>query len=297
MQRSYATLLLIFAIGSSASFSQTPPVTSTQKNQTSEISAILGLGPRMDRLRVLQAERRCGEAANPEELTLRQDISEVVQSAAFDVEGVQAEIENERALLMEIRASLGNKRDRAVNITNVANLVTGTGIGIAVNALQFSSSTANVGNSLGVGSGVGTTILSILGIRLQRGSKISVGRVPNMLAPLFDRQAVLNTEYPETVRAFLRGDPAGSDVGGQSRLERLKADWKSAGRLPEEKDPAYASQVTKMTSSEDPQVKITIDDLSNRIAMLGDVSGRAGLMKRDLARLLRTMSSENCTAR
>jgi hypothetical protein len=44
-----------------------------------------------------------------------------------------------------------------------------------------------------------------------------------------------------------------------------------------------------MTTSENPKVKVSITDLSDRIAMLNDVSGRAALMKRDLALLMRSL--------
>jgi hypothetical protein len=77
-------------------------------------------------------------------------------------------VQHERAQLYEISSLLQARRDRAVNLSNVANLITGTGLGIAVTGLQFSSSTANFGNGLGVGSGIGATVLSVVGIRLQR---------------------------------------------------------------------------------------------------------------------------------
>ena len=38
----------------------------------------------------------------------------------------------------------------------------------------------------------------------------------------------------------------------------------------------------------DTKVKISIDDLTDRIAMLTDVSGRVSLMKRDLALIMRS---------
>ncbi len=40
------------------------------------------------------------------------------------------------------------------------------------------------------------------------------------------------------------------------------------------------------TVSEDPKVKLSIEDLTNRIAMLGDVQGRVSVIKRDLATLI-----------
>ena len=42
-------------------------------------------------------------------------------------------------------------------------------------------------------------------------------------------------------------------------------------------------QITRLTSSLDTKTKLSIYDISDRIAMLGDVTGRVALMKRDMA--------------
>jgi hypothetical protein len=46
------------------------------------------------------------------------------------------------------------------------------------------------------------------------------------------------------------------------------------------------------TSSQNPDVKVRIDDLTNRIAMLGDVQGRVPLMKRDLSVLITSYTKD-----
>jgi hypothetical protein len=47
-----------------------------------------------------------------------------------------------------------------------------------------------------------------------------------------------------------------------------------------------------LTSSLDTKKKLSIDDISDRIAMLSDVSGRVGLMKRDLAKSMMSLKKE-----
>jgi hypothetical protein len=88
-----------------------------------------------------------------------------VTAASLDADGVLAELESERARLSELSAAFAV----APRSSRVAGLTTGAGLGIAVNAMQFSSSTANLGNGLGVGSGIASTALSIIGIRQQHG--------------------------------------------------------------------------------------------------------------------------------
>ena len=135
-----------------------PAVTSNPhaSENAEQVAKILGIAQLVSDARRMHSEGMCGAPATLEEISMRQDILERVVAASFDVDGVLAELENERARLSELSSALQSHRDHTINLLNVANLVTGTGIGIGVNALQFSSSTANVGNSLGVGSGIGS---------------------------------------------------------------------------------------------------------------------------------------------
>ena len=164
----------------------------------------------------------------------------------------------------------------------------GQRIGYRGEALQFSGSTANIGNGIGVGSGIGSTILSIIGIRRQHGPQASVGKVPDMLAPLFARQAAWNSYYPPEVLEYLRSAPPGDG----SRIDQLMAEWRQAGRLGSAGDPKNDRKLVRLTSSLDDKTKLSIGDLADRTAMLADVSGRVALMKRDLAELVRSLRAD-----
>jgi hypothetical protein len=251
-----------------------------------QAAKILGISELVNRARLMHAQSPCESPATIEELSMRQDILESVVAASFEVDGVLAELDNERAHLSELSAALQSRRDRAVNLTNVANLVTGSGLGIAVNAMQFSSSTANIGNGLGVGSGIASTLLSVIGIRLQHGPQHSIGRIPNMLAPLFARKSALSSYYPPPVLEYLQSVPPGESTDSGSRLDQLMAEWQRFGRVGRPGSAKTDRKVTRLTSSLDDKTKLSIDDLSDRVAMLADVSGRVALMKRDLAELM-----------
>ena len=289
-------LFLAIAASSSALGQQTTDKPISRENLYSnylqenaeQVAKILRLSATMGKLRSLQQNRSCESAPTTEELSLRQDVLETVIWASFNVDAVLAEIDNERAQLMEMRAGLQNRRDHAVNLLNVANLVTGTGIGIAVNALQFSDSTQNVGNALGVGSGIASTVLSIVGIHKQRGPITGIGRTPNMLAPLFGKEPVLSTYYPPSVFEYLQSVPPAAPEQG-ARLDQLKTAWIQEGRTLPVGAPKSEGKLTVLTTSQNPKLKISIDDLTDRIAMLTDVSGRVSLMKRDLGELMMSM--------
>lgn len=215
------------------------------------------------------------------EVVLRQKVSEEFEAAELDVEGVIAELSNEQGDLGTIRAELQTRRDKKVAKLTTAALLTGSALGTAVSATQFTSlgtRTANVGDAIGVGSGAASTLLSLLAAKAQNGPQGTVGVVPNMLVPLLGEEVpVWHAEYPPEVLAFLHEVPAGEDPGKGTRLEQLMASWGKAGRLQNRK---------ALTTSGD-TVKVTIDDLTNRIAMLGDVRGRISLIKRSLATLRR----------
>ena len=224
-----------------------------------------------------------------EELGLRQEISERVMAVSLDVDGVLAEISQEQARINEVSTSLQGRRDKGVNLASLASLVTGSGVGVAVNALQFSNSTANVGNGIGVGSGVASTVLSLIGIRLQRGPASPIGSAPNMLAVPLGRNPVLYSDYPDHVLAYLNRVPPGENQERGTRLEQLMHEWTMLGRLDPPTTPKGKKEVDLMTSSQNARLKLRIDDLGNRAIMLADVAGRVSLMKRDLAELMRSL--------
>ena len=265
-------------------------------SEADQVADILGLTAEIQRVKTLQAQLGCKTVSSPEELTLRQHLLESVQTAELDVDGAIGEIDNERGELGNLQTSLKASRDKTVARLNSAALITGSGAGAAINATQFttlSSRTNNIGDGVGVGSGIASTILAYLATRKQHGPSGTVSDTPNMLAPLFDRPAVLNTEYPQAVMQYLQSAPTTGSPERGTRLEQLKAEWGRAGRLQPSDSAKEQKKIIALTSSGDKDVAVSIDDLTDRMAMLGDVSGRIALMKRDLALLMRYLKSSS----
>src|SRR5690349_11687574 len=152
-----------------------------------QFAHLIGVDGSLATLRTLSEQQPCDPAHLMQELRVHQQLSDKVLATSLDIDGVLAEISNERAELVEVRSVLQSRRDRSVNLLSIAGLVTGTGLGIVTTSMQFNSSTANLGNGLGVGSGIASTVLSVVGIRKQRGPGALVGRMPNMLAPVFGK--------------------------------------------------------------------------------------------------------------
>jgi hypothetical protein len=265
-------------------------VATSNSDQTAHI---LGLDVKVSQLRALRSRGSDDPTAALKEMRLRQDLLESIQAAILDAEGVLAELANERGQLADLRFSLQNRRDRTVGRLNAAALLTGSGLGVAVSASQFttlSSRTQNIGDGVGIASGVVSTLFALAAVRKQNGPSGTVGETPNMLAPLLGgkSEAVLSSYYPTSVLLYLKTIPAEGVAKRGTRLEQLMEQWGSAGRLDESDSVKRQHKITVLTTSMDTTVKISIDDLTDRIAMLTDVSGRVSLMKRDLARIMRS---------
>jgi hypothetical protein len=286
----FAALAIAHSALAQAQTPSSPPRSRMLMERESEqVAQILGLDSRIQQLRALRTQRPDGSPATLEEISIRQDLMEQIQIADLDVESVLAELSNERNLLSDLRTILQSRRDRTVNRLNTAALITGSGLGAIVNATQFtvlSDRTQNIGDGIGVGSGVASTIFSIMAARRQSGPKGSVGEAPNMLAPLFDRTPVLNSYYPAPVRRYLESVAPDAESQKETRLDQLKATWIRDGRLDATNTAKRAQKIQAVSTSKDPQTKVSIDDLTDRIAMLGDVMGRVSLMQRDLALLM-----------
>ncbi len=274
------------------------PVSGLQASATAnsrQTAQILGLDSKMRKLRALQSQRLSNSSATLEEISLRQELLESVQASFLEVDSVIAELTNEQSELGTLRTSLQSRRDKTVSRLTSAALITGSGLGVAVSATQFttlSNTTQNVGNGIGIGSGAASTILSVLAARRQRGPNGSVADTPNMLAPLLGGTPVLNTYYPPAILQYLQSVPVGQDPGQGTRLQQLMAGWDKAGRLSAADSEKRRQKVAVLTSSGNSNVKVSIDDLTDRMAMLGDLRGRVSLMKRDLAVLMRSYTTK-----
>jgi len=208
-----------------------------------EVAGLIGAAVLIDQLDRLPR----GGGVSLEELTLRQEITEAVLSTSLEVDGVIAEIESEIAQISEIRAFLEARRDRAIGINALSNIVTGGALGIVGSALQFKESTNTIGNAVGVAAGSVTTVLSALGLRQQHGGRHALGIAPNMLAKVFDRPAEFHSDYPREVWTYLNS-VAPSERGTVTRRAQLIKEWTELGRIDRPDTEKGRSKVELLTS-------------------------------------------------
>ncbi len=138
---SFLPFLLNAAGSAQVGSASTPlPGPTSPQLEVNQVSDLLGLTDSVRQLKSLRAQAGCGlVAASPEELTLRQFLSESVQAASLDLDGAMGTIANERGELANLQTSLKASRDKTVAKLNATALITGSGIGAAVSATQFTT--------------------------------------------------------------------------------------------------------------------------------------------------------------
>jgi hypothetical protein len=257
-----------------------------------EAAKVFGIADLVDQLYRLSETTRQQPQSTPslEALMLRQEITEAVVTASLEVDGLLAEIDSESAQISAIRAELESRRDRAINLNTIANIVAGAVSGVAGTALQFKSNTANTGNAIGVaGAGI-STVLSFIGLRQQRGGKRALGVAPNLLAKVLDRKPEFHSDYPEDIWNYLNSVPP-AEQGSETRRARLLKRWTELGRLENASSPKAQHKIDLLTSSVSEQRALSIDVLVDRGAMLADVRAQVSLINRDLSKLMLAVKS------
>lgn len=299
LRRLCLVAFLIVALTCAAS-AQTQPVSAERKTEgprlspeAAQVALEIGVAPLLERLDHFSGGLPAGDQTTRiDSLILRQEITEKVLSTSLEIDSVNAVIDAEIEQIRSIRSDLQARRDKTQNIINMASIVTGGVFGAITSAMQFSAGTVNLGNGIGVAGGVGSVLLSLVGIRKQGGRR-KLGDSPRMLARFFGRQPdaveAISSVYPEAVWSYLNSPtPSRPNLG--TRREELIAKWRSEGRLEPDASPKAKGKIEAASNNPSQVRKLSIDNLDDRMAMLLDVRARVSLMKRGLSEILRGLS-------
>ncbi len=216
------------------------------------------------------------------EMTLTQRLQGAVIASALDVDSVNARIDYESARLGEVQSYLSTRRDKRVNLLNVANVVLGTGVGAVGSGLQLIGSAQHAGNIVSTSAGFGGTILSVIGLR-QPPVVRAPGFTPAMLAKLLGAEPGPGSDYPPDVWAYL-STPDLSLPRGESGQQHLMFEWTSFGHL---KEKPNSKTISALTSTGKGGTPLSIDIISDRLAMLADLRAHVSALQVDLAELMR----------
>jgi hypothetical protein len=254
-----------------------------------QVANVIGVLPLVQRLGALRSGSKPAGDTSVEELSLRQQITEAVLTASLDLEGVLAEIDFERAQILEVRQQLSGKKDQRVNVLTLSSIIIGTGSGFVGTSMQFSGPLAKTGDWIQAVGGAGGVALSILALR-PTGGKGLLGTAPNMLAPLFGRTPELRSEYPSDVWTYLNTAPANDPRVHVPWKDNLISEWVSLGKIGPPAAPGSQAKIDQLTSRIADQKRLSADLLADRSTMLIDLRSRLSLMTRDLRDLMRATS-------
>jgi hypothetical protein len=247
----------------------------------------------IDKINILQKAEPTKDKTETavELLSLHQKLDFRLTVASLQVEQVIAAIDTEDTRADELRFTLENRRDKALKLNSLANIIGAGGLGSIGSAVGISND--NAGNIINtVGAGVNGAIATAAyketqdtSVRLRR-----VGFHPNMLAAIFGFQSGESNTFPASVWTFLNGP---DDNNKQlTRREALIRSWVSLGRIAPLTHEAGKKEAALIAGVTPGVHELTISRLDDRSAMLSDLRAVVSLMKRNLLELMLALSPD-----
>jgi len=276
----FAAWALCFCPPTTAAPAQT--ASQPQPTGTERAAQLVGVLPEINQLHRLSGD---ASADRWQILWLHQHISERVMAASLQVDATIAQIDNEVARAKEVRGYLSDRRDRTVNRANLLGIIIGGGLGATSSGLQLSSALDKPAAAVGIGAGTASAGLALAGIHAQKGGSSQFDFNSNMLAEFFDRPTLPDSHYPATVWTFLN-EIAPNSPADLTRKQQLLRSWVEVKRID---SLSSADKIDRVTSQPSELMKLSIDDLEDRAAMLEDVRARISFLKRDLGVLLTSL--------
>jgi hypothetical protein len=251
---------------------------------------LVGILPELSELQKLAADT--AKADRWQILWLHQHISEKIMATSLQVDATIAQIDNEISRASELHSYLADRRDRTVNRANLLSVIVGGGLGATSSGLQLSSTLSKPAAGVGIGAGALSATLAVFGIHAQKGSSSQFDFQSNMLAQFFDRPILPDSHYPATIWSFLNESAPNSPTAA-TRRQQLVQTWIQVKRID---SLASIDKIQRLTSQPSELLKLTIDDLEDRAAMLQDVRARISFLKRDLGVLIASLPATGASA-
>jgi hypothetical protein len=286
------SILLVACLGlNPAVLAQSPPKVAPDNDlalSAEQTARATGMSPLFDRIRELSSQ---SSPENRWELFFRQQQALMeVTAASMEVDAAMGQIDVEIAETREMQNYLTTHRDTQVARLNLVSIAIGGTAGTASAALGLTTH-AHAAAVTGIVAGSATAALSLIGLRINEGSKRELEVKSNMLSELFDRPPNSRNVYAKVVATFMNS-PVPGDPQHLTRQQRLIRGWVEVGRIPEPDSVKGREKISQITSVPGEKIQQTIGDLDDRQAMLYDFRARLTHMKRDLAVLLESVPKE-----
>jgi hypothetical protein len=257
---------------------------------------------------------RCG-AKKIDELLLRQKITEVITTASLEVDGFMAQVDNESNHIREVKDHLSDQQSKHLSQSSLASNVASGG-GAVGSALEIGVKTATAGNWVGaIFGGLGAafgfvnyfeTLKSPKGCFPTTGKgscqpfvcpedgNASRGCSPTMLYHVFNPAdpvpetdpSLFHSRYDLVIQNYLE-DPS------HNRRQALIASWTQPrpGISDEKEKSEEKEEQDKLTANQNSPVKLSIDELADRLNKLADLRTVVARINRDLSRLTNDLTT------
>lgn len=222
---------------------------------------------------------------------LVRQVSETILESYFDAMTVQAEADRELGNLEAVKDRMIAKRDRAVETNNGTNFIASGTLNTVGSILGFSGSTPPFpGNLNQMLSGVVSMGMSTYALKQQSGRKVAGEGRPTVLAELFGRPTDAHTAYPESVWRFLHS--ASPENLSKSRVQVLEEKWIMRDHLEDHGSKRERQKIDLVSGIGIKQRVMSIDDITDQMEMISDISSATSLMVHHLRDLLRLIDSD-----
>lgn len=242
------------------------------------VAQLLGIDDELGKLDK-ESKLPAGKRDRLELLILKQSLMEAILSQGFEIRAVLSKVDTEIADADDLQALLEERRDRAVRLNSIANLVSGGITGIVGSGLNLGDINSKADDSIDLSDGIVQSGLAIFALKQQIGEKQISKGLPNMLSRLFEQNNSL--EYPDHIWQFLNSVPVVSDESqtavsidevGKTRRQILMDHWRRLGLIDRNRrDKTSEQERVRTIIGVAPKTRVSIDLLEARSAMLHDL--------------------------
>lgn len=269
-----------FAQGATPQDSQT--ANATLSPAANDIAKDLGLLPLIEKLQALKRQAATDNNSEIERLKTFHTLNTKVLIATLQVRDVTARIERELAMINRLRGLLQDRRDRAIKLNSIENIVASGGMSEIATAGQFATN-ENPANVMQLVANAATIGLGSWALHQQTGARQKITIKPNMLAQFFNLPTDKDSAYPDVVWSYLNKPPAGEP---KPRQQWLIDRWRRFKVIPSSNSaPDYRKRIGILTNTSRSGTA-NIDIFDDQSDMLFDVRAEVFQMDRDLLEVL-----------
>ncbi len=239
---------------------------------------------------VVDAESKEALALRLEVLEQEQRLVSVITQTSLEIDTVMARIDQEQAINNVLLRRYSESRDRTVALTNAASFVTNGALWAVAEALDIPTwnrpKYSISSGAVGILAGLVPTAASLYALKEVGGHHYSKLSQANILAKLFGYEVGPDIDYPDSVWTFLNTVPPGSP-GGLSRRQRLMSWWTRDKLIPGPTSPGARRKIGILTAETVPRRSVTIAVVSERLAMLEQLTAVVFRAKELLLEIIR----------